>query len=201
MKLWTIQPLEWYENLLRDGMIYANPMQIDFIKEDNFSHAYDWLIAEMEEKIGKRPEPNCYPIWAWYQWQDSRKRKPDLRFGGVGNKAQKSVLLEIEKADNTVLLSDFELWHSVLNEWCITDNEQEDDLFNQALARVGVEFCDKYAYPTELRQQMIESWQKIFDMDYCSEYSTQPFEKKSIQATFWRLSLEEVRNVRFFTAK
>lgn len=201
MKLWTIQSLEWYENLLRNEVIYAVPTRINWLKEDNFALAYDWLIAEMEQRLGKRPQPNSYPIWAWYQWQDSQKRKPDLRFRGIGNKGEKSVLLEIEKANNQVLLSDFELWHSVLNEWCITDNELEDDLFNQALARAGVEFCDKYAYPTELRQQMIASWQKIFDMDYCSEYSSHPFEQKSIQATFWRLSLEEVRNVRFFTAK
>lgn len=201
MKLWTIQSLKWYENFVKNGVIYADPTRINWLKEENFALAYDWLIAEMEQRLGKKPLSNCYPIWAWYQWQDSQKRKPDLRFSSVGNKGEKSVLLEIEKADNQVLLSDFELWHSVLNEWCITDNELEDDLFNQALARVGIDFCDKNAYPTNLRQQMIESWQKIFDMDYCSEYSTRPFEKKSIQATFWRLSQEEVRSVRFFTAK
>lgn len=201
MKLWTIQSLELYENLLKNEVIYADPARINWLKEGNFALAYDWLIAEMEQRLGKRPLPNCYPIWAWYQWQDSQKRKPDLRFRGIGNKDEKSVLLEIEKADNQVLLSDFGLWHSVLNEYCITDNELEDDLFNQTLARAGIDFSDKNAYPTELRQQMIESWQKIFDMSYCSEYSSQPFEQKSIQATFWSLSLWEIKSVRFFTAK
>lgn len=201
MKLWTIQPLEWYENLSKNGVIYADPMHINYLKEKSFMNAYDWLITEMELKLGKRPVANCYPIWAWYQWQDSQKREPDLRFGGLGNKGERSVILEIEKDERQVLLSDHELWHAVLNEWCIVDNELEDKLFDQALAFAGVDFGDKDAYPTELRQQMIASWQKIFDMNYYSEYSSHPFDKKSIQATFWSLSIDEVCDVRFFTAR
>lgn len=201
MKLWTIQSVHWYESLLQNGEIYAKADKIDWLDENSFKPAYQWLMAQMQDKIGKKPFADCYPIWAWYQWQNQQKPKPDLRFGGLGIKGQKSVLLEIEKADNEVLLSDFDLWHCVLNEWYIADNEQENDWFNNCLMQAGVEFGDKHLYPPKLYQTMQNSWQKIFDMTYCAEYSANPFAQKSIQATFWHLSIDEVKKVKFFMAR
>lgn len=88
MRLWTVQSLDWYEVLLKNKTIFADANQIDFI-DDDFKIAYQWLIVQMEQKIGKRPDPACYPIWAWYQWQSQDKPKPDLRYSSVGNRGQK----------------------------------------------------------------------------------------------------------------
>ncbi len=45
------------------------------------------------------------------------------------------------------------------------------------------------------------SWVKIFDMDYCPKYSASPFDKKSIQATWGSLSVDEFIKVDEFVAK
>lgn len=201
MRLWTIQPFDWYETLMSDGVIYAKAEFIEWLNDDNFKVAYHWLMGQMTHKIGKPPMPDVYPIWAWYQWQNAKQKKPDLRFGGIGIKGQKSVLLEIEKSDDEVLLSDFDLWHCVLNEWHIADNEQESDWFDGLLKQATIDFADKHLYPPNIRQIMQNSWQKIFDMNYCTEYSANPFAQKSIQATFWQLSIDEIKSVRTFIAK
>lgn len=38
-------------------------------------------------------------------------------------------------------------------------------------------------------------------MDYAPEHTASPFEKKSIQATFWSLSADEIVNVEEFTVR
>ncbi|WP_160169126.1 hypothetical protein [Flavobacterium sasangense] len=45
MKLWTIQPIFWYEKLLENGFIYGdvNLSNVD----DNFLYAYTWLLQQM----------------------------------------------------------------------------------------------------------------------------------------------------------
>ena len=51
------------------------------------------------------------------------------------------------------------------------------------------------------RNQIEESWEKIFDMDFNLEYYTLPLEKKKVQATFWELQLKDVIKVDKFIAK
>ena len=63
------------------------------------------------------------PIWAWYQWEGSR-RKPDLRASGYLPKGEPGVRLELRVADDRVLLSDFDLWHYVLNYWYLPKSEK-----------------------------------------------------------------------------
>ncbi|PIE99496.1 MAG: hypothetical protein CR965_02230 [Paludibacter sp.] len=43
LTLWTIQPIEWYENLLKDGIIYGTKELSDWYKDDDveFRQAYD----------------------------------------------------------------------------------------------------------------------------------------------------------------
>lgn len=107
MKLWTIQPIEWYEKFLIEEKIYGERNYV----ESNFLLGYEWLIKVMEERIGTRPLNDCFPIWAWYQYSSVDKKRPDLRETGHLEKGEVGVRIEIEKDDNEVLLSDYELWH------------------------------------------------------------------------------------------
>lgn len=203
MKLWTIQPVEWYEKLLSDGIIYGEEHLIDFIKDDDFKNAYHWMIKKMEEKIGNRPFKNAYPIWAWYQYSNINKRKPDLRNGGLLTKGTKGVRIEFKKNEKDVLLSDFTLWTHPINFWNITDNKNDDDDFDKLLEKENIKFNEltRYNAPKYIREKIEKSWDKVLDMEYCPEYSAHPFESKSIQATFWSLSKEEIINVDFFISK
>lgn len=201
--LWTIQPIEWYERLLTDKIIYGDAKLSEWYtaKDIDFRTAYDWLIAEMKKQISPRPFADAVPIWAWFHYLNSDKKRPDLRSSGHLEKGQKGVRIEFIKSRNKVLLSDFDLWHSVLNYWCISDNEKQSESFDKLLRLYNVKFNDKENYPPIAKQMIMDSWQKVLDMHYCPEYSANPFEKKSIQATFWNLSVDEIIKVDEFVAR
>lgn len=51
MKLWTIQPIEFYNELIRNGEIHCFEEYVD----SDFKKSYDWLIIQMEKKLAKAP--------------------------------------------------------------------------------------------------------------------------------------------------
>ena len=128
MRLWTIQPIEVWEELNKKGYFICNPIKANYIsdKEWNFKEAYDWLVGQMEYRIGRRPNGVSYPIWAWHT-RDWQHKKPDLRNIGLGNKGEKSVCIEVEVPDNQVVLTDFDVWHFVLNKWYFDDSYSEEE--------------------------------------------------------------------------
>lgn len=197
MKLWTIQPLEIYDLICSESIITNSK---DFIQSD-FKQAYDWMILQMEKRIGNRPFKKSYPFWAWYQYASQKKKRPDLRNSCLLEKGTEGVRIEFDKPDNQVLLSDFNLWHCVLNYWHIPNNEEESLGFDRLLEVNKIEFVNKERYTSEIRKIVEESWSKIFDMNYEKEYSANRFEEKSIQATFWSLNKEEITRVDYFKAR
>lgn len=201
MTLWTIQPVEWYEKLLTEKVIFGIPDFIDFVNEfPRFNYAYRWMVEQMNVRIGAPPIPNILPIWAWYQHNNIDRRKPDLRSTGFLTKGTKGVRIEIEKKETEVLLSDFELWHYPLGYYKIDDSEDEAEHFYSLLEKENVKFGDNNC-PLPIKEMIEKSWEKIFDMEYCPEYSAKPFSQKLIQGTFWSLSLDEVKKVDYFTAR
>ena len=75
MKLWTIQPVEVYEILQRDGVFVADETKIDM---PEFLGPYKWLCKQLNKKT-PCPVGVTVPIWAWYQFCGKQK-KPDLRY-------------------------------------------------------------------------------------------------------------------------
>lgn len=197
MKLWTIQPLKFYNKLITDGEIYSSE---DYVDSD-FKYAYQWIIKQMERRIGQRPNKNIYPIWAWYQYKNIQSRKPDLRTSGFLPKGVKGVRIEFEKPENQILLSDFDLWHFPLNYWYIADNETQERDFDTLIKNSKVQFMDRENYPSHLKLLIENSWNKALDMSYDSEYASEKFNNKRIQATFWNLKASEITKVDFFKAK
>ncbi len=201
LTLWTIQPLTWYENLLHDKIIVADKSKID--EEFFFEYAYQWIAQQMINKIGN-PSVNqdLLPIWAWYQYQGINKKRPDLRHSGHLKKGTKGVRIEFVKPSNQVLLSDFDLWHSVLNNYYIPDNAQEEQEFDNLLEVNNVTYpYNPYQNPKEVQTFIEKSWLKVLDLNYHSEYFPRVVEEQSIQATFWNLSLDEIVKVDKFVAK
>lgn len=198
MKLWTIQPIEWFEKLQKDGVIYGDKSLANIDKSMLF--AYNWITNQMEQKISPKPSENSTPIWTWYQYRNELKKKPDLRCSHLP-KGTKGIRIEINKNENDVLLSDYDLWHCPLNYWRIQDTEKDDQDFDELLKSEGVNFINREKYTPILRNKVEESWHKVFDMNYSQEYSASKKEDKSIQATFWKLSLDEVVKVDYFTAR
>ncbi len=203
LTLWTIQPIEWYEQLQKDRIIFGKTDLSDWYKDDDveFRQAYDWIVTQMEKQISPKPFENALPVWAWYHYLNTNKKRPDLRSSGFLPKGQKGIRIEFRKKESEVLFSDFDLWHCALNYVYIADNEKEDAEFDALLNKFGVKFTERENFPTEIHKMIIKSWEKILDMNYCSEYSASPFDKKSIQATFWSLSVDEIIKVDEFVAR
>lgn len=177
MRLWTIQHRDAYTKMLESGVLRADNDHL--FCEDYFRNAYGWMSSQMKLRISDPPAGVDYPVWFWHTWEGERKR-PDMRRGGHAPRGTPVVLLTVDIPDDQVLLSDFDLWHLVLNEHYIADNEEDDDNRSHSV------------------EEMHESWNKIFNVSAANPYYS---ESLSIQATVWELPMELVKKVEFFIAK
>jgi hypothetical protein len=191
-KLWTFQPAWIWEELQKKGS-YST---IGFHRYDDEKPAYNWLKEQMSIKIGAPPTPEVYPIWAWYQFYDQKRKKPPINNIGSADRGTEMYRLEILKPKNEVVLSDFDLWHSPFSYHFYIGNNEEDSLrFDKILEANQLENLLFKDYPKHLQDLIVKSWDKIFDLSFDDPYFTKPIEKKSIQATFWELHLDEVQKV------
>lgn len=72
-----------------------------------------------------------------------------MRSTGHFRGGTKCVRLKIELDEKDVLVSDFERWHTVLNDSFCSDNEVEDEQFDNGKLSITKE----------------ESWQRIFELN------------------------------------
>lgn len=193
MRLWTIQGIEIYEQLVKDGIAYCTkPVWGD---DDRFVYAYHWMAKQMRKRIGNPPIKDIeYPLWAWYQYDSAKKNKPpkspfDMTEG-------LSAYIEIEIPDNQVLLSDYSDWHVTLNQgparnwkkiWKKMDKQEK-------LTGRHLDFLE---YPIDLRQEIEDSWDEVFDLDARGK-GIRLKRNRSIQATFWALYPENIISVEFY---
>ncbi len=75
--MWTIQTLQAWKVLESRGFLQGAAAHA----EPGFLAAYRWMAGQMRRRLAWSPSDGAVlPVWAWYQWQDRRRRKPDLRF-------------------------------------------------------------------------------------------------------------------------
>lgn len=195
MRLWTIQTYKAYEKLLDFGVVYGEYQWGD----TQLREKYLWMVDEMVKRIGDPPYENILPLWAWYQYEGKQKA-PDLRGSGFLAPGVKGVRIEFEIPLNDVVLSDFELWHYVLNNWYLADSKVDMENFDLRL-KAFEHRLDRFNYPKEIQKEIENSWQRIFDLEFQDDYITGSQESRSIQATFWKLRIESVKSVTTFTAR
>lgn len=197
VKLWTIQSMSAWDSLQSNG--YLTPT---FNEECiDWKSAYLWMIENMKKRIGLPESEDKFPIWAWYQYQDSKKRRPDLRRIGHLSKGVKGVRIEFVKDEEEIVLSDFILWHiPLVHKFYIGQDEQEMSDYKDKLKRDKLSNLEYDQYPNDIKQEIENSWLRVFDMDFAPPYH--PFKKqnKMIQATFWRLDTFEITKVDRFTS-
>ncbi len=105
IKLWTIQDERGWNELQSKGILIAKKEFID----PYFRTGYDWMRNQMNSRIEYRNKEIQYPIWAWYQSVNKKRKKPDLRESGYLPKGNQGYRIEFIKNSKDVLLSDFEL--------------------------------------------------------------------------------------------
>ncbi len=189
MILWTFQEEEIYQSILKTGKYICDPEKSTMLDLD-MKPAYDWLVTQMKERVGNPPEGVTYPVWAWYA-QKSQHQKPDLRTERwcYGNGGEKYVCLEIEVPDEQVLLSDFDLWGLILLDALISETGAEDTEFEKIYESLS---------PEKQFEMKYENWKRVFDVSPLDNEWMRRGEW--IQATFWVLTKDMIRKVRYFTA-
>ena len=199
MHLWTIQPPEVYRLVMDTGVYRCDPFQNGMLQsfdeskignelDQQFAESYDWLVRQMEKRIGPRPEGVIYPVWAWYQF--AYQKKPDLRRErwSNGNPGEKQACILLDVPDREVLLSDFGNWHHVLNHWPITDTEAESERVDAYIETLSEK---------EKTTFLSENWERVFDIEpFANGWTSRGAD---IQATFWELKRVYIQDVRFFT--
>lgn len=165
MRLWSFQSLDIVEKLQNNIPYVCDFKKSPFKDEEQFVEAYSWLIEKLSKRIVK-PDHIDYPVWAWYSYNGANK-KPDLRTYQAYND---SALLELEIDDSRIVLTDFVIWHDVLNNVkSMTDEEWEISFENNI----------KYS-----QKEIEESWDRIFHIDKSLDHS--------IQANFWSIFPEDI---------
>ncbi len=187
MRLWMICPIKVYEVLESRGRLTADGRRID--PSVQMQDAYSWMAEQMRRRVGPPPPGVTYPLWAWARWERIDRAKPDLRSVRHMEGPGKHVRLELEVPVSRVLLSDFEAWHAVLNNWYLSWSEAEDDAFHKRH-----ETSSKASY----RAEIIESWDRIFDIEGGDPAWRGKPADRSVQATFWHLTWDEVVDVTTF---
>ncbi|MDQ5823417.1 MAG: DUF3841 domain-containing protein [Chloroflexota bacterium] len=109
--------------------------------------------------------------------------------------------MEFEVDAKRVLLSDFDLWHYVINYWYIHRREAEDTAFEHLLKARGLDYYTMKPLPDPAYHRRIEeSGERIFDIEWQSDFvRPEGLSGASIQATLWELPLECAQCHGFFS--
>ena len=101
-----------------------------------------------------------------------------------------------------VLLSDFELWHYVLNyqylPLSMKDSRRFDDILEAQGSRTP---SDVPGRARSFHCAVRKSWTRIFDLNWSVPDIASNFGQKAIQATFWNLRRDRVRGFTIFRAR
>ena len=181
MILWTIHPEDFFKKSQKRGYIKADGRYIDHYDKDK----YVWIADKMHERGITRKR--IYPVWAWYKY-DGKRKKPDLRCSSHLPRGTKGVCVEFNAYESEVLLSNFDQWHAVLNDWYLCKNEKEDAHFEK--------------HPQLLTEEVVKkSWDGIFDLTFGSEDLWGPINERPIQACVPIVHNHQIRDVVRFIAR
>jgi hypothetical protein len=89
--------------------------------------SYSWMRREMAYRFAT--SSGEWPVWAW------KLPRPDLRRKGHLPPNSSGVLIEFLAPTSHVVLSDFDGWHSVLNNDYLGLSEPDDNSFRRRCTR------------------------------------------------------------------
>ncbi|QDV48620.1 DUF3841 domain-containing protein [Gimesia fumaroli] len=183
MQLWTIQTEGWLQDLRSKKKKFASYSRV----KHDFRPHYKWMAQQMADRIGTNPE-RC-PTFAWYKYFE-RHQRPDLRWSGHLPQGTPGVRVELEVNEAHVLLSQFELWHAVLNQNFLAENRRESDNHDELLE------SGKFT-----RKIMEDSWNRIFDLKFGDWRSWGKQSERAIQACIESVAVNQIRQVDHFIAR
>ena len=199
MRVYTIQTIGLFEELLRNGVAYCN-------KESwickTYRFQYDWMASQMRKRIGTPPiEEIKYPIWVWQQYNSKKDPKPRMSPKEILKGENEAVMLELDVPDDAVLLSDLDLWISPLNGWEIC-GKKESRQFEKEKGIYEKEYgkCHQISdWSPVIRNKIVATWERVFDLDWIDPYQAPSKRRnRSIQGTIWLLRKEWIKVAHIF---
>ena len=199
MRLYTFQSLALYETLCRDRTIHSRPLNYKDSCLNNWSEtfkfqvAYDWICNQMQQRGMVRPAPDVYPVWAYRQWYHPDRPRPDLRSTMARNVygLERCAFMTLEIPDEEVLLTDYDWWVCCLN-YSLIGNQHQSDAFDRRLRQAGLWAFASEPHPPPFHEEVLSSWQKVFDICLDRKRARRRKLGQTIQATFWTLKAEHV---------
>ena len=134
MKLWTIQTPDVPAQLQTTGVWRAREPFVG----NYWLNPYRWMVSRMATRVGTAALPDQMPTWVWQRWDGRRRPRPDLRSRAHLPSGTPGVRLELEISEDRILLSDFELWHYVLNYWYLPSSVRDGKAFDRELKSEGL---------------------------------------------------------------
>lgn len=188
MTVWTIQNLPAWEFFQQHGTLSGQETYI----EPELQAAYEWMRAQLIKRIPGYG--GGWPVWLWVGWGKKRKR-PDLRARWLLPSGTKGMRIELIVPQCQVLISDFNLWHCVLNNaYCgWTEIEQEGWYRREDSANVPVQI---------LQAEKVKSWERCFDLTTPRDIDwLGNKDEVTLQGCIEAIHLTQVTNVTPFTAR
>lgn len=191
VRVWTYQGDDAWNIAQARGYFSGSSHHIE--NEDHFAPApYAWMREQMKKRL---PDySGDYPVWAWMK-RLSAKKWPQ-KYMGTQERHRITALIPRKR----ILISNYETWHSVLNNGLLCDTEAEYDAFEAEWgfhpSTQSAEYSRAYAAAVE------PSWEKIFS--FCSPsdqtkdmiYWNGSAKKYILQACVDRIYLNEITNYR-----
>jgi hypothetical protein len=154
MIVYTIQEKKYFNRYLKNK---TKPGEI--LCFEDFRPAYKWLNKQLSIK-NKKFKQNKYHFWGWI-------KKPDLRnykFRMPKNKSYYLISLNIP--DESCILTDFQLWHFVLNGSYFYIKEKDYQQFSK---KHNIDYHNYWNLPSNLKfkamkKEIEDSWQIIFNI-------------------------------------
>lgn len=207
MKLCTVISKREFKTLLRDHRLICDHKNKSCMANQNnqFKIAYDFISDKLREKTFSTIK---YPRWAWYKIEAEDPKSHIEKYGNKSISIKKNdMIIEFEKNDNKVLLSDSDLWTIVLMNGYIANTEEKDDAFSAKVKKEGLIERELF-YPPYIKQlseddkikarqfqeEIRKTWDDVFDLDDNSPYSR--YKEKSIQAVFWELKESDIISIK-----
>lgn len=208
MLIQSFQNSKIIELLEKEGIAFAvaDYMDKDFNLHWGFKESYEWMKHQMIKR-GIYPQHHDDDLfWGWAYSGDRGKKQVDLRVRRHQNKGL--YLLDIEKSEKDLLLSDFDFWHFVLNYWPLSTSLKEEKYWDK-VSSINNFYIEKPIKDLFIHEQLSQSWNSIFELEFKDNafyYKLHKLKQKYlniykqkilVQATFWSIKLEEVKNIRF----
>lgn len=155
MKLYTVQNLKAWIKSQELGYLTGNDEYID----EDFKPAYNWMKEQMKNKLRNYNEET--PIWLWLDVNN-------INIGELLN--DEYVILEVKLDESEVLLSNFIVWHNVLNGWHV------DETYDMTIE---------------------ESWELIFDFEELEEMGYDIDDISNVQGVTHKINLKDITKIKY----